>query len=393
MIIPNANSAQVEPLLKELGLSGYAMASAPNVPTHDLDIPRILYLHSWSRTQDEGWVRAALETYGVPFTYMGDKELATMTDLRSKFDVVIYPHVGGSGESAVNGVPMSGTQPIPYRKTAETPSFGTPDSTSDIRGGMGLPGLMNLYQFVKDGGTLITEGSTSTIFPEYKLTPGVTAEQPNGLFARGSILRGLVADARSPLAYGIGENQIPVYFNQGPVLNAGGATPNFAGFGGRGAAVSQNTTPMANQPAVSPFPSLGGAGLGEAAAPAGGRGRGGAPGAGEAGGGGRGGRGGGQPGADATQNTTPRVVLRFPSDTTQMLLSGVLVGGGSLAGRAQLVDTPIGTGHVVSFGIRPFWRWQTHGTYIFGFNAIMNWNDLSAGRGPARTATVVPEGR
>jgi hypothetical protein len=281
---------------------------------------------------------------------------------------------------------MTGTQPIPYKKTAQTPSFGTPDSTSDIRGGMGKAGLDNLYKFVEQGGTLITEGSTSTIFPEYKLTPGVTAENPQGLFARGSILRGLVADARSPLAYGIGENQIPVYFNGGPVLNAGGAI-NFAGFG-RGSSVSQNTTPMANQPAVSSFPSLGNAGMGEAAAPAGGRGgRGGAP---EAGGGGRGGRGGGQAGSDATMNTTPRVVLRFPTDTTQMLLSGVLVGGTSLAGRAQLVDAPVGTGHVVSFGIRPFWRWQTHGTYIFGFNAIMNWNDLGAGRGPARTNPVVP---
>jgi hypothetical protein len=319
-----------------------------------------------------------------------------MTDLRSKYDVVIYPHVGGSAQSAVDGVPMTGSQPVPYRKTAETPSFGTPDSTSDIRGGMGYQGLMNLYEFVKQGGTLITEGSTSTIFPEYKLTPGVTVENPTGLFARGSILRGMVADLRSPLAYGIGENQIPVYFNGGPVLNAGGAV-NVGGFGGRGASMSQNTTPMANQPAVSAFPSLGGAGMGGEPAPAaGGRGgRGGAAGAGEAGGGGRGGRGGfGGGAADAAaQNTTPRVVLRFPSDTTQMLLSGVLVGGSSLSGRAQLVDTPIGTGHVVSFGIRPFWRWQTHGTYIFGFNAIMNWNDLGAGRGPARTAPVVPEGR
>jgi hypothetical protein len=87
---------------------------------------------------------------------------------------------------------------------------------------------------------------------------------------------------------------------------------------------------------------------------------------------------------------TPRVVLRFPTDSTQMLLSGVLVNGGALAGRAQLVDSPIGNGHVVAFGIRPFWRWQTHGTYIFGFNAIMNWNDLGAGRGPARTNPVVP---
>ena len=396
IVISNANAAQLDPVLKELGLSAWAMASAPNVATHDLDIPRILYLHSWSRTQDEGWVRAALETYGVPFTYMADKELAGMADIKSMYDVVIYPHIGGNAQSAVDGVPMTGSQPIPYRKTPQTPSFGTPDSTSDIRGGMGHKGLMNLYEFVEKGGTLITEGSTSTIFPEFKLTPGVTVENPQGLFARGSILRGLVADARSPLAYGIGENQLPVYFNQGPVLNAGGAI-NFAGFG-RGSSTSQNTSPMANPPAVSAFPSLGNAGMVEAAAPAGGGrgGRGGAPGAGgEAGGagGGRGGRGGGQAGASDVQNTTPRVVLRFPTDSTQMLLSGVLVGGGSLAGRAQLVDTPLGTGHVVSFGIRPFWRWQTHGTYIFGFNAIMNWNDLGAGRGPARTNTVVPEGR
>jgi hypothetical protein len=143
---------------------------------------------------------------------------------------------------------------------------------------------------------------------------------------------------------------------------------------------------MSNPPPVSPFPSLGGTGAGGDPAPAGGRG-----GAGRAGGGG-GGRGG--PGAGATGNPeAPRVVLRFPTDTTQMLLSGVLVGGGSLAGRAQLVDSPVGSGHVVSFGIRPFWRWQTHGTYIFGFNAILNWNDLGAGRGPARTNPVVPESR
>ena len=37
------------------------------------------------------------------------------------------------------------------------------------------------------------------------------------------------------------------------------------------------------------------------------------------------------------------------------------------------------------FGIRPFWRWQTQGTYFLGFNAILNWNDLDAGKAePAR---------
>jgi hypothetical protein len=76
----------------------------------------------------------------------------------------------------------------------------------------------------------------------------------------------------------------------------------------------------------------------------------------------------------------PRVILRFPSNPDEMLLSGVLVGGQNLANRAQVVDAPLGSGHVVMFAIRPYWRWQTQGTYFLGFNAIMNWNDLGAGR-------------
>ena len=48
----------------------------------------------------------------------------------------------------------------------------------------------------------------------------------------------------------------------------------------------------------------------------------------------------------------------------------------------------LGQGHVVSFAIRPFWRWQTQGTYFLGFNTILNWNDLDAGRAPARPGTA-----
>ena len=76
----------------------------------------------------------------------------------------------------------------------------------------------------------------------------------------------------------------------------------------------------------------------------------------------------------------PRVVLAFPSNPDDMLLSGVLVGGQALANRAQVVDIPVGQGHVVMFAIRPFWRWQTQGTFFLGFNTILNWNDLDAGK-------------
>ena len=80
--------------------------------------------------------------------------------------------------------------------------------------------------------------------------------------------------------------------------------------------------------------------------------------------------------------------MQFPATADDMLLSGTLAGGQALAGRAQLVDAPLGKGHVVMFAIRPFWRWQTQGTYFLGFNAILNWNDLNAGRAVSGAAPV-----
>ncbi|MBI3569029.1 MAG: hypothetical protein HY084_12605 [Gemmatimonadetes bacterium] len=375
-IIENADRAALEPALKELGLSAWAVANAPSVKTHDLDIPRIGYAHSWNRTQDEGWVRAALDTYGVPYTYFGDKEFKTMGNLREKFDVIIYPHVSGNAQSMVSGVPMTPGPAIPYKKSEKFPALGYPDSTDDIRGGMGIEGLMNLYHFVQDGGTLITEGATATLFPEYNLTPGVTVENPAGLFARGTILRGIIADAKSPLVYGIGATQIPVYFSQAPVLNAGGGdlAAAFGGFGGRGApGISQNITPNATPLRLSPFDASA-----EPFSPDGGRG--GRSGRGGAGAGGGAGFGGGRGGFGTPVGERPRVIMHFPSNTADMLLSGTLANADGLSSRAQLVDSPVGKGHVVMFAFRPFWRWQTQGTYAIGFNAIMNWNDLDAGK-------------
>jgi hypothetical protein len=370
----------------ELGLTAHAVASAPEVAVHDLDVPRIGYVHSWARTQDEGWVRAAFDTYGVEYTYFGDITLRE-GNLRQKFDVIVYPHVGGTAQTQVAGLARTGKLPLPYRKTADTPNLGGIDEADDIRGGMGLEGLSELVKFVQEGGTLIVEGSTSTIFPEYNLTPGVAVERPDGLFVRGSVMRGVVADRRSPIAYGY-DAQVPVYFNQDPVLNAaGGGGGGFGGFGGPTIpGVGMNITPMAgaSQQRLSMWDFDNPASTG---APDGGREGGRAAAAAEGGSGGRGGRGGGRGGAAVDPQTRPRVVLQFPTNPDEMLLSGVLVGGQALAGRAQIVDVPLGEGHVVMFAIRPYWRWQTHGTFFFGFNAILNWNDLDAGRATARSAT------
>ncbi|MFI5178567.1 MAG: hypothetical protein ACHQO8_08390, partial [Vicinamibacterales bacterium] len=92
------------------------------------------------------------------------------------------------------------------------------------------------------------------------------------------------------------------------------------------------------------------------------------------GGGGRGGGGG------AAAPGGARVLLSYPTDANDLLLSGELVGGENLAGNAVLVDSPLGKGHLVLFANRPFWRNEPHGNYFLWFNTILNWDHLNAGR-------------
>ena len=89
----------------------------------------------------------------------------------------------------------------------------------------------------------------------------------------------------------------------------------------------------------------------------------------------------------------PRVVLQFPASATDMLLSGTLGGGEAIANRALVVDMPLGGGHVVMFALRPFWRWQTQGTYFLAFNAILNWDHLDAGKPAAAPPSTTAAGQ
>ncbi len=219
IIVPDADRAKLEPMLRDLGLSAWAVASVPEVKTHDLDVPRIGYVHNWSRTQDEGWWRAALDAYGVPYTYFADQKLREGQPARE----VRRHHLSARrwecrrpGERD----PADGQPPPAVPEDAETPNLGVLDSSDDIRGGMGFEGLAELAKFVEQGGTLITEGSTATIFPDYGLTSDITVEQPAQLFVRGSVLRARIVDRSSPITYGYGGTELPVYFNQAPVLNA-----------------------------------------------------------------------------------------------------------------------------------------------------------------------------
>jgi hypothetical protein len=63
------------------------------------------------------------------------------------------------------------------------------------------------------------------------------------------------------------------------------------------------------------------------------------------------------------------VVARYPQ--SELLASGWLLGDKYLAGRAALIDAPVGQGRVVMFGMRPQYRAQSYQGFKLFFNSLV----------------------
>jgi hypothetical protein len=234
-------------------------------------------------------------------------------ELLKPFNVVVFPYVTNNAQTIVNGLPMTGP-PIPWRRSSETPNLGGIDSTDDVRPGIGLDGLTALRDWIEAGGVVITEGGTSAVFTDFGITRGIEITPARQLRASGGIYRAVTKDARSPIAYGYPDT-LAVYFNQTPLFQVDTSTE----------------VPEDQDPALT---------------------------------------------AEQARSR-PRVVLSFHQKRDSLRLSGLLVSGEELAGRPAVLDAPVGRGHVVLFAIRPFWRWETQGSFALVFNTILNWNDLN----------------
>lgn len=372
LIMAGANRDRIVNAVEANGLTAVAGAALPNVPAHDVKAPRIALVHTWINTQTEGWYRMALDQLKIPYAYISDHTLRDTADLRSKYDVIIFGPVGGAAQRLVNGMPMNGAA-IPWKGSDLTPNFASsPDTTDDIRGGMGLDGVLHLKKFIEGGGLFVTVGSNASIPIDYGLIDGVSITPSRDLQVLGSVVASVFADHGSPIAYGY-KDELPVYFNQAPLLQLSAGGAGTAGGGGGGAAggpvpagrVSGRGGP--NDPdivqgrAPNPLESL--PRVGEDASDQ----------------------------SDAARafqtppNMRPRTILRFAAEP-DLLISGMLAGGKELAGKPVVVDVPSGKGHVVLFANNPMWRNSTQGSYFLLFNAILNFDHLDVGRAPARAA-------
>ncbi|HXU35076.1 MAG TPA: M14 family zinc carboxypeptidase [Blastocatellia bacterium] len=364
-IIHNVKTPDLERAASELGLQVLAVGASPSVKTHPIKAARVAMMHTWFSTQDEGWWRIALDNVKIPFDYISTQDVAKDANLRAKYDVILFAPVGGGNPMRiVEGMPMWGN-PLPWKVTPQTPNLGKTDETDDMRPGLGWSGVANLQNFVKGGGLLIGVADTANFAVALGFAPGVSIQPAQRLKVTGSILRSKFVDSTSPIAYGYGEG-LSVYTYDGPIFNVSNV---FGGGRGRRRSAEDRDRPTGRGTADDPDTPQGRT---PAEAPE-------------------------EVRAETWQALPvsdeqrrngigvippplrPRVVLRY-GDAKDLLVSGLLDGGAEIAQHAAVIDIPLGNGHVVVFSNNPIWRGETQGSYFLVFNAILNFDNLNAGR-------------
>jgi hypothetical protein len=364
-IIKNAAAAEIGKAATDLGLQIVAVGAAPSVKTHPIRAPRVALLHTWLSTQTEGWWRQAFDVAQVPYTYISTQQVTNDPNLNAKYDVIVFPPVGRGPEGIVNGMPMWGN-PLPWKKTAETPNLGSEDQTDDMRPGLGYTGIANLQTFVRKGGLFLTVMDTADLAVSSGFTPGLSISARQRLRIVGSVVRSKTIDATSPIAYGYTDN-LALWCDNGPIFNLSNV---FGARGGRRLGPDDGgNRPTGRGTADDPDTPQGRVGVEVVR----------------------------EERVDTWKavpiteeqlrnginvippSARPRVILRY-ADTRDLLVSGLVENGGEIAQHAAVVDVPLDKGHVVAFSNNPIWRGETQGSYFLVFNALLNFDQLDAGR-------------
>jgi hypothetical protein len=235
-----------------------------------------------------------------------------------------------------------------------------------MRPGLGWNGIARLQDFVRRGGLLLTVMDTADLAASTGFTPGLTVAARQRMRIVGSVVRSKTVDATSPIAYGYSDG-LAIWCDNGPIFNLSNI---YGARGGRRLGPDDG----GNRPT----------GRGTEDDPDVPQGR-------------VGGDMPREPRVDVWQAAPvtdeqlrnginvippaarPRVVLRY-ADAKELLVSGLVENGGEIAQHAAVIDVPLDKGHVVAFSNNPIWRGETFGSYFLVFNALLNFDQLDAGR-------------
>ncbi|MFN0101975.1 MAG: M14 family zinc carboxypeptidase [Bryobacteraceae bacterium] len=204
------DSARLRREVEALGLRAVALSAMPEVARHTVDVPRLAMFSTWGNTQQVGWVRHALDNYGVGYDLIY-KERVKKGGLRAVYDVLLIPSQAGSGKGLVFDLEPAKI-PLAYKDL-----YG---ESADITGGMGLAGALEIEKFVQEGGVVITLGAASFFPAEFGLTREVDARRTSAAFyAPGPIVEAEVLKPLHPVFYGYDKKRLPVRYAGGPVFS------------------------------------------------------------------------------------------------------------------------------------------------------------------------------
>ena len=186
---------KVRSLATEFGLQIHAGSSPGKVlPLKPL---RMGLYQPWVANMDEGWTRLIFDAWEFPYTILHDAEIRKGR-LKQKYDVIVLTNI--SSPRIVKGH-AEGTVPPQYV------------------GGIGAHGLSALYQFVRDGGTLVTLNSSCQLPIDHFKVPLRNISRsfpPTEFFCPSAILK-VDIDNIHPIGYGM-EKTTNILFYGSPVF-------------------------------------------------------------------------------------------------------------------------------------------------------------------------------
>ncbi len=231
----STSRAEVQRAVSGLGLTAYAVGSAPAGDKIALKPVRIGLVDVYGGSMPSGWMRWVFEQFEFPYTLVFPQRL-NAGDLRRDYDVLVFadglipaPGVGrGGGGGGGRRQPEPASIPAEYR-----------DRLGRITAEETVP---RLAEFARAGGTLVGVGGSSLVGTELGLPVENALVQPGPdgkpqplpgtkFYIPGSLLYADV-DTTQPLAFGL-PPRMDVFFDSSPAFRVTGAgVAKVAGYNG-----------------------------------------------------------------------------------------------------------------------------------------------------------------